>query len=300
MNFKTSFTYIILFFLYATTYPNEKPLSACREIKQLDPQAPFDKYQSAVIKIHENGLSVCACITYLAKTRRERAYKKLSEEYTPKKWSEIESNIAKDIDLYNNNIARNPKITCDENVSPEMCSLTGNRYIEHGLKQNLYIHNNPDVPSIAAVVGHPANSVSPTYANHIVYNPAYCRIFSSHETRTILDHEFQHLKQKASIIDIHIPNRVGTNYYKLIRSWEAEADRIPTACNELEDALHQLSVSEKGKTSWNRFMKYIYDEHQLKKLDKLHSRTHPSSIGRWEWAARIYKLKLVEKNYLKK
>jgi len=275
--------------------------------------------------LQEHGITVCDCISFLTRQKKEKALRQVP-------WLTGEDRT------YFSAIpqpAENPgKVTCDATIDPELCDFVRQMYqrekpltVSSTLSPELAGHkHHPDLAGRASEFSE---------QSQIFINLE--RELGPAEARAILAHEVTHLERghsitgkimndtieqynesltfglKVALYRLKLlktnPGQQGTaQYIGWVRSNEAEANRIPAACNCLRTA-HDLKKFH--QSCFNEIRKYDHCSPQDKaancerfnldyvpktsdEYERATDPVHPTSSKEYQWAATILRLREIE------
>lgn len=277
-----------IFFLKTMVHQSQKD-SVCQELKAIAPDAPQEAYNALAQKLKENNLTTGDCIKHILDLRKQRAFHAVQQEigFSDDEWHQHFPLFVKAVQEYNQSSA--PTITCESAISPTLYQDLKTMIRNHGLRESIQIRKDNDVSidqNLTAKINNDLScSISGNQGSILYINPNLFKAYSMQAAQGNIAHEMTHRKrnhheeevflwalaEKYNVAELETIN-------KFIRTQEAEADRLPAACD-------QLCVA-RNVEAWM--------EDSLKILGTYTKYTHPTPEKRLAWATRIRRLREIE------
>lgn len=281
--------------LKAMEHTTKKDFSVCQQLKTIAPDAPQQTYDTLAAKLKEHNLTTCDCIKHILAARKQRAFRAVQQEigFYDEEWQQYFPAFLKAVQKHTQSSKQD--VTCESTISPTLCQDVKTMLRNHNLHESIIIQENEEVSNASIttqwgtfIQKDLSFKMSGNKGSILYINPHYFQKYSHQAKQGIIAHEIMHralrhheeelflraLAAKYNIAELETIN-------KFFRLREAEADRLPAACNSPCVARH---IEAKSKENIEFFGI----------LPKFEHPTHPTTEKRLVWATRIRRMREIE------
>ena len=315
-------------------FKKRKDFIPCAQVKSLKSDAPESEYRDVAKNLRKNNLTVCDCMKYLLWQKKKKAFERLDQQVPGATQKILEEKKALDkIDgIFNK--TENFSVTCGQDIPQELCAFATKEYKKNKTARDLRIalNNNLKDCNICCryeVVG----DIECTRLRNVIELNKNVLICSKKDRQGSIIHEIAHLNYNinftlASLLQLSAKH-FDENYLPTVQpAMEAEADRLPAACDCLETAKYceasskalerdfwksmcfikeytiattncpvsdqQIEIIEKKIISKEKAQLWDGFKEMVKETNKKSDPGHPFTPSRAAWATKIRRLREME------
>ena len=311
-------------------FRKRKDFSPCAQVKSLKSDAPESEYRDVAKNLRKNNLTVCDCMKYLLWLKKKKAFEELEKQVPGSTQKILErKKVLDNLDgIFNK--TENFSVTCGQDIPQELCAFATKEYKKNKTARDLRIVLD-NLKNCDACCGEEVVGGTLKFSNFIKLNKN-ALILSKKNRQGLIVHEIAHLNYNINFT-LAALNKLPEKHFKenylptVQPAMEAEADRLPAACDCLEIAKYletsgkelerdfwgksrfandcevqfecpfsgqtethiEISISkEEAQKQWSDFLKIV------KEQSRRNDPGHPFLPNRTAWATKIRRLREME------